>query len=111
MPPCNGKYYLVTARDDLSGWAESRALANATSAAVARFIWEDIVYRHGCFGHLVVDGRLENKLYIEEFTARYGIKRVQVSSYHLQANGIVEGGHRPIIEALARMTNVGLRTR
>jgi hypothetical protein len=38
MPPCNRKHYLVIARDDLSGWAESRALANATSAAVARFI-------------------------------------------------------------------------
>jgi hypothetical protein len=109
MPLCNGKHYLVIARDDLSGWAESRALASATSAAMARFIWEDVVYKHGCFGRLVVDGGPENKLYIEEFTTRYRIERVQVSSYHPQANGMVERGHRPIIEALARITNGGLK--
>jgi hypothetical protein len=68
-----------------------------------------VVYRHGCFGRLIVDGGPENKLYIEEFTARYGIERVQVSSYHPQANGIVERGYRPITEALARMTDGGLK--
>jgi ribonuclease HI len=38
MPPCQGKNYLVVAREDLGGWAEGRALAKANSAAVAKFI-------------------------------------------------------------------------
>jgi hypothetical protein len=107
MPPCQGKEYLVIAREDLSGWPEARALVNATSEAVARFLWEDVVCRHGCFGRLVIDGGPENKAHVAEFVRRYGIRRVQVSAYHPQGNGMIERGHRPITEALARMTKGG----
>ena len=75
MALCNGKHYLVTARDDLSGWAKLRALANATSAAVAKFLWEDVVYRHGCFRRMVVDGGPKNKKHVDEFTRKHGIRR------------------------------------
>jgi hypothetical protein len=107
MPSCQGKEYLVVARDDLSGWVEARALARATSEAVAKFLWEDVVCRHGCFGRLVVDGGPENKAHVAEFVKRYGIRRVRVSVYHPQANGMIERGHRPITEALACMTEGG----
>jgi hypothetical protein len=108
MPSCEGKNYLVAAREDLSGWVEGRALASANSAAVAKFLWEDVVCRHGCFGRLVVDGGPENKRHVAEFTKKYGIERVQVSAYHPAANGMVERGHKPIVDALAKMTDGGL---
>ena len=108
MPACNGKNYLVVGRDDLSRWVEARALANATSIAVAKFIWEDIVCRHGCFGRLVVDGGPENKKHVVAFVKKYRIKQVQISAYHQQANGMVERGHNPIVEALSCMTNGGV---
>ena len=108
MPSCSRKNFLVTAREDLSGWVESRALAKATSKAVAKFIWEDIVCRHGCFGRLVIDGGPENKKHVAEFTKRYGIDRVRVSAYNPQVNGMIERGHKPITEALARMTDGGI---
>ena len=38
MPSCEGKSYLVVAREDLSGWVEARALSSANSAAVAKFL-------------------------------------------------------------------------
>ena len=76
--------------------------------SVARFLWEDVICRHGCFGRLIVDGGPENKDLVEELTVRYGIKRVQVSSYHPQANGMIERGHRPIVDALSKMTDGGL---
>ena len=108
MPSREGKKFLVAARDDLSGWVEARAIGNANSLSVARFLWEDVICRHGCFGRLIVDGGPENKDLVEELTARYGIKRVQVSSYHPQANGMIERGHRPIVDALSKMTDGGL---
>ena len=108
MPSCNGKNYLVIARDDLSGWLEARALASATSEAVAKFIWEDIMCCHGCFSHLVIDGGLENKKHVAEFVKWYGIDHVQVSAYHPQANGMVEQGHKPIVEALSCMMDGGI---
>jgi len=61
MPPCKGKNYFVVARDDLSGWVEARALSSADLAAIADFLWEDVVCRYGCFGRLVVNGGPENK--------------------------------------------------
>jgi hypothetical protein len=108
MPLCKGKRYLVVAQEDLSGWVEAKALSKATSAAVAKFLWEDVVCRHGCFGRLVIDGGPENKGYVAAFTAKYGIKRVQVSAYHLPANGMIERGHKPIADALAKLTDGGL---
>ena len=107
MPLCEGIKYLVVARCDLSGWVEARPMRNLTSKAVARFLWEDIICRHGCFGKLVVDGGSENKDAVQELALRYGIKRVVVSAYHPQANGMIERGHKPIIEALAKMSERG----
>jgi hypothetical protein len=108
MPLCKGKRYLVVAQEDLSGWVEARALSKATLATVAKFLWEDVVCRHGCFSRLVIDGGPENKGYVAAFTAKYRIKRVQVSVYHLPANGMIEQGHKPIANALAKLTDSGL---
>jgi hypothetical protein len=109
MPQSDGKNYLVVAREDLSGWPEARALSKASSEAIAKFLWEEVVSRHGCFGRLVVDGGPENKDHLEAFVKQYSINRVQVSAYHPQANGMVERGHQSIVEALARMTNGGIK--
>jgi hypothetical protein len=57
---------------------------------------------------MVVDGGLENKLHVAEFSGKYGIERVQVSAYHAAANGMIERAHRPIVDALAKMTAGGL---
>ena len=103
MPPCMGFNFIVLARCDLSGWVEGRALRKADSPAVAKFMWEDIICRHGCFGRLVIDGGRENLGVAEALAARYGIKRVVTSAYHPQANGMVERGHRPIVDALSKM--------
>ena len=107
MQAVQGKTYLVVARDDLSGWVEARPLAKATAQAVAKFIWEDIVCRHGVFDKLIVDGGPENKGLVKEFARRYGIKRIVVSAYHPQANGMIERGHKPIVDALSKMTAGG----
>ena len=108
MPACRGKHYIVMARDDFSGWVEGRALGKATAQNVARFLWEDVICRHGCFGKLIVDGGPENKDAVIELANRYGIKRVVVSAYHPQANGMIERGHRPVVQALSKMTNGGM---
>lgn len=103
MPRDKGKSYLVAARSDISGWIEARALASATSEAVATFLWEDVICRHGIFRKLVVDGGPENKGLVTTLAEKYGIRRVVVSAYHPEANGLVERGHTPIVDALSKM--------
>lgn len=104
MPKNKGKKYLVMARSDLSGWVEGRALASASSTLVAQFLYEDIICRHGIFQKLVVDGGPENKGLTKDLAEKYGIRRVVVSAYHPEANGLVERGHAPVVNALSKMT-------
>jgi hypothetical protein len=104
MPKHKGKNYLVMARDDLSGWVEARALAKADSLAVAGFLYEDVVCRHGIFEKIVMDGGPENKGLVAALADRYGIRRVVVSAYHPEANGLVERGHKPVVDGLSKMS-------
>ena len=83
MPQKDNINYLVVARDDFSGWPEARALYTATTAAVTRFLYEDVIYRYSCFQRLVLNRGPENKDLVEEFTRRYRIKRVVTSAYYL----------------------------
>ena len=105
MPTSNGKSYLIVARDDVSGWVEARALAKLSSETVAKFVYEDVICRHGCFMHLSIDGGPENKSWLSVLTTKYKIKRTVISAYNSKGNGMVERGHQPIVNALAKMTN------
>ena len=103
LPWALGGYkYAVFARDDLSGWIEGKALRDNDSKEVAKFVFEDIVCRHGCPFMVVVDGGSENKGELEELLRVYGVKRVETSAYHPQSNGLVERGHEPIVNCLAK---------
>jgi hypothetical protein len=85
---------------------EGRALKVADSMNIARFLWEDVICRHGVFSIMVVDGGPENRSLVAELVERYNIKRVVVSAYP-QANGMVERGHAPVVNSLSKMTQGG----
>ena len=108
MPPCQGKHYLVAARKDFSGWVKVRALSKASATQVAWFLWEDIKSRHRMFGRLIVDSKGENKTEVIELTQCLRIKCLVISVFYFQANRMVEQGHKPIVDALTKMTNGGL---
>ena len=55
-----------------------------------------------------MDGGPENKDWVEKLTKRYGIKRIMVSVYHPQANGMIEKKYRFIINVFSKMTDGGL---
>jgi hypothetical protein len=65
-------------------------LGAANSRQIAKFLWEDVICRHGIFRQLTVDEDLENKDVMEQLAADYGIKRVMISAYNSKANGIIE---------------------
>jgi hypothetical protein len=106
MPPSHGKHFLVQARSDFSGWVEARGIASNDSKTVSKFLWEDVICRHGMFQRLVVDQGPENKAFTAEMMQRFNIKRVEISAYHPQANGMIEVGHKPVVNALSKMSKV-----
>jgi hypothetical protein len=103
MPPApNGNGVIVFARDDLSGWEEGRAIDAVNSPNVVKFIYEDVICRHGCPQRIVMDGGSEKMDLTKELLENYRIQQTIVSAYHPQANGLVERGHDSIINSLAK---------
>ena len=56
----------------------------------------------------MLDNAKQNLGAVSEVLEGLGVHRVKISAYHPQSNGIVEAGHKPIIAALAKLTNGGL---
>lgn len=75
----------------------------------ARFLHEFIILRHGYPANIVFDNGAENRSEVETLLTGLGVKKVQISAYHLQSNSLVEHEHAPIINALSKYTeeNVG----
>ena len=100
----DGSKYMVGMRDDLSGWAEYKALWQASSRAVAKFIYEVWMARFGFPLLIVNDGGPENQALTKELLERYNVRNVQVLAYHPPSNGLVERGDQNIVDALAKLT-------
>ena len=54
-------------------------------------------------GQLICENGPENKGLMKELIKRYRIKNVLITSYHSQANGLVESGHQPVLDALFKL--------
>ena len=74
MLPWNGFKYMVFAQDDLSGWAEGRVLKERNSETVAKFLFEDVICRHGCPQRMVMDSGTENLDLTKSLLEWYRIK-------------------------------------
>ena len=102
MPWSNNGSYLVLARDDLSGWVEGRAIEAADSYNVSKFLYEEVICRHGCPRRIVLDGGRENLGSTKQLLKDYRIQNTVISAYHPQTAGLVERGHGPILNSLAK---------
>jgi transposase InsO family protein len=97
-----GMGFIVFARDDLSGWVEGRAIKAADAKNVSKFIYEDVICRHGCPRRVVLDRGSENLNLTKGLLEHYRIQRTVVSAYHPQSNGLVERGHDSIVNSLSK---------
>jgi len=43
-----------------------------------------------------------------QFVTDYSIKRVIISPYNVKVNGMIEKGHKPVINTLAKMIKGGI---
>src|SRR5436190_21240620 len=102
MPASNEGSFLVLARDDLSGWVEGRAIDVPNSYNVSKFLYEEVVCRHGCPWRIVLDGGRENMDMTRDLLEDYQIQNTVISSYHPQTAGLVKRGHGPIVNSLAK---------
>ncbi len=106
MPPgLWGMKYLVLAREELSNFVEGRALRTKTTEGICRFILEDIFSRYGSIGRMRADRGELDAIEATEFFNRYGVQLRLPTAYNPEANGKIERGHPPIIQALVKACN------
>ena len=87
----NGNRYIVVAMDYFTKWPEAKALKEATAKEVSKFIYEEIICRHGCPKRILSDrGTHFNNQLIEDLTNKFTIKHGFSTPYHPKTNGLVK---------------------
>lgn len=96
--------YVVVAVCYFSKWCEARPLKDKTAESVAKFIYDEIICRHGCPSIQISDQGREfvNKL-SEELFKMTGTQQRVTSPYHPQANGLVERLNRTLKTSLLKV--------
>lgn len=100
----NGNKYIIVAMDYLTKWPEARAITNMRADTVAKFIYEEIICRHGTPYEILSDrGRSFLNQVIEELCDKFQTKHRLTSAYRPQTNGMVERFNRTIGECIGKL--------
>lgn len=89
FPESSRNRYILVATDYFTKWAETRAVSANTAKAVATFIKEQIICRHG-FPEVIVTDRGANYTsnMVKELLASLDCRHAKTSAYHPQTNGL-----------------------
>ena len=96
--------YIIVATEYLTRWPEAKAVPDAGANTLAKFIFEEIVCRHGTPKVILSDqGRNFISETIRILCEQFLIKHKFSSPYHPQTNGMVERFNRTLCESLAKV--------
>ena len=65
--------YIVFGWNDLSEWVEGCTLKENMTWNIMKFLYEEVIYRYGYLGKIIINGKSENK----------GIAEVLLGSYRV----------------------------
>ena len=101
LSPSHGQTYLLTCIDRFTRWPEAFPLSDVTAPSVARALISGWISRFGVPSTITTDrgGQFESDLWAQLMTI-LGTTRIRTTSYHPQANGLVERFHRQLKGAL-----------
>ena len=106
LPPSQGYTYLFTIVDRFTRWPEAIPLSDISASTCARALVSHWISRFGLPGEISSDrgAQFTSKLWTT-VSQLLGMKHSRTTSYHPQANGLVERFHRHLKSTLrARLT-------
>ena len=96
--------YIIVATDYLTRWPEAQAVPDASAATLAKFIFTEIVCKHGISKIILSEQGPNFKTeMIRVLYENFLIKHKFSSPYHLQTNGMIERLNRTLCESLAKV--------
>src|ERR1044072_6578537 len=100
-----GNKYIIVAMDYLTRWPEARATPTATAMEASKFIYEDIICRHGIIDIIYTDQgtHFVNEM-MEALEKKFHFKHHKVTAYRPQANGLVEGFNKTLKQMLRKLS-------
>jgi hypothetical protein len=102
----NNNRYIIVAMDYFTKWPEAKAIADIKAETVAKFIYEEIICRHGTPEELLSDRGLSfmNQV-VDQLCAKFQVKHRLTSPYRPQTNGMIERFNRTLGECIAKLIN------
>lgn len=97
LPPCKGYRYCLTAIDRMSRWPEVWPMQTITAEEVADTLVREWISRFGVPSIITTDQgtQFESDLF-RRLMQSFATKRIRTTSYHPQANGMIERVHRQL---------------
>lgn len=101
-----GNRYIIVAMDYFTKWPEAKALADIKAETVAKFIYEEIICRHGVPKEILSDrGTSFVNQVIDRLCENFQTKHRLTSPYRPQTNGMVERFNRTLGECIAKLVS------
>src|SRR3954469_10294368 len=99
-----GKRYIILVVDFFTKYTEAIATEEANAQTVVKFLYTDVIYRHGVPKEITSDRGTEflNNL-VREFERTYHIKYIRTTAYHPQGNGQTERTNQTVKNILAKI--------
>jgi hypothetical protein len=103
-----GNRYIIVAMDYFTKWPEARAVKDMKADTIAKFIFEEIICRHGVPQIMISDrGTSFVNRIIDKLCEDFQLKHRLTSPYRPQTNGMVERFNRTLGESIAKLVQDG----